>query len=102
MMANCIKRGKTFRSHITLMANMHWDQQKLVYGLAYSLSSYQVHCTVMILSQIATDLHICAVFISFLRVLWVLFVGMQDLVLFKMVAAELVSSNGDFLNASSR
>ena len=45
------------QSHIMLKANLCRDQQKLVKGLIYNLSSYQVHCTVMIFRQMATDLH---------------------------------------------
>ena len=73
------------------MVNVHSDQQKFVWGSTYSLSSCQVHCTIMISSQIAMDLHIiCATFITF-RVLKAFLVRIHELVFFRMVAAEPVA-----------
>ena len=64
-----VLREVNSQSHITLTltANLYRDQWKLALGSTYhSLSSYQVHCIVMILSQMAMDLHVwCASFVSF-------------------------------------
>ena len=73
------------------MVNVHSDQQKFVWGSTYTLSSCQVHCTIMISGQIAVDLHImCATFITF-RVFEAFLVRIHELVLFRMVAAETVA-----------
>ena len=71
------------------MANFYRVQQKLVWGSAYSLSSHQVHCTVMIMSQMAMGL-VCATFIS-LGVLGTLLVRMHERGFLRMVAAEPVA-----------
>ena len=81
MMARCINRGENSQRRITLTAILHRDQQKLVLGSTYSLSSYQVHCTFMVLIQMAMDLHIWATFIS-IRVFEALLVGIHELFLF--------------------
>ena len=91
MMAKDIKTGDLPKSYHTFGINrdLHRRQQKLVLESTHRLSSNQVHCTVMILSQMAMDLHVlCATFISF-GVLGALLVRMHGLVFFKMVAAEL-------------
>ena len=94
MMARCINRGENSQRHITLTAILHRDQQKLVLGSTYSLSSYQVHCIVLILSQMAMDSYLlCATFFSF-GVLEALLVRMHELVSSKWL---LQSSGGDFL-----
>ena len=79
-------RTKSFGLNISYKVNARSYAYKIE---AYSLSSYQVHGTVMIMSQMAMGLHIvCATFIS-LGILGALLVRMHERIFFRMVAAEL-------------